>query len=58
MSMDDVSLYTAEGVLRIAKIARDGQTTFFGNVGGKPNGIRIERRAIASSQTSAVGNAP
>jgi gluconolactonase len=44
MALDDGSFYTADGLGRIAKITRDGQTTFFGDVGGKPNGICIDTK--------------
>jgi gluconolactonase len=42
MALDDGSLYTADQRGRCAKINRDGGTTFFGDVGGLPNGICID----------------
>jgi len=42
MALDDGSLYTADGRGRCAKIERDGKTSFFGDVGGTPNGICID----------------
>jgi sugar lactone lactonase YvrE len=42
MALDDGSLYTADGRGQCAKISREGETTFFGNVGGAPNGICID----------------
>jgi gluconolactonase len=42
MALDDGSLYTADGRGRCARIRRDGKTSFFGAVGGKPNGICID----------------
>ncbi|MDP3038929.1 MAG: SMP-30/gluconolactonase/LRE family protein [Deltaproteobacteria bacterium] len=44
MALDDGSLYTAEGQGRCARISRDGKTSFFGSVGGAPNGICIDHR--------------
>ncbi|MBN1665372.1 MAG: SMP-30/gluconolactonase/LRE family protein [Deltaproteobacteria bacterium] len=43
MALDDGSLYTADGRGRCAHIRPDGGTEFFGNVGGVPNGICIDR---------------
>lgn len=42
MALDDGSLITADGRGRCARIARDGTTNFFGDVGGKPNGVCID----------------
>lgn len=44
MALDDGSLYTADGRGRCARISRDGKTSFFGSVGGAPNGICIDPR--------------
>jgi gluconolactonase len=44
MALDNGSLYTAEGQGRCARISRDGKTSFFGSVGGAPNGICIDHR--------------
>ena len=43
MALDDGSLYAADGHGRCARIERDGRTSFFGAVGGVPNGICIDR---------------
>ena len=42
MALDDGNLYTADGRGQCAKIDPDGQTSFFGDVGGVPNGICID----------------
>lgn len=42
MALDDGSLYAADGRGRCARISRDGETTFFGDVGGAPNGICLD----------------
>lgn len=42
MALDDGSLYTADGKGRCAKINRNGETTFWGDLGGTPNGICID----------------
>jgi len=42
MALDDGSLYTADEQGRCSMINRDGETTFFGDVGGLPNGICID----------------
>ena len=42
MALDDGSLYAADGRGRCARIGRDGRTSFFGAVGGAPNGICID----------------
>ncbi|MBW1710773.1 MAG: SMP-30/gluconolactonase/LRE family protein [Deltaproteobacteria bacterium] len=42
MALDNGDLYTADGHGRCSKINRDGETTFFGDVGGAPNGICID----------------
>jgi gluconolactonase len=44
MALDDGSLYAADGRGRCARIEKDGQTSFFGAVGGVPNGICIDHR--------------
>ncbi len=43
MALDDGSLYAADGRGRCARITRDGETTFFGYLGGAPNGICVDR---------------
>ncbi len=43
MARDDGSLYAADGRGRCARIERDGRTSFFGNVGGLPNGLCVDR---------------
>lgn len=42
MALDDGSLYTADQRGCCAKIDRNGETTFFGEVSGLPNGICID----------------
>ncbi len=42
MALDDGSLYAADGRGRCSRISRDGKTSFFGSVGGAPNGICID----------------
>jgi len=44
MALDDGSIYTADGRGQCARIDRDGRTTFFGDLGGAPNGICIDRQ--------------
>ncbi len=43
MALDDGGLYTADGRGRCARIEPDGSTSFFGELGGLPNGICIDR---------------
>jgi len=43
MALDDGSLYAADGRGRCARIEKNGNTSFFGNVGGLPNGICLDR---------------
>jgi gluconolactonase len=43
MALDDGSLYAADGRGRCARIGTNGGTSFFGNVGGLPNGICLDR---------------
>jgi len=43
MALDDGSLYAADGKGRCSRIEQDGRTSFFGNVGGLPNGLCIDR---------------
>jgi len=43
MALDDGSVYTADGRGCCARIAADGHTTFFGALGGMPNGICIDK---------------
>jgi sugar lactone lactonase YvrE len=42
MALDDGSLYAADGRGQIAFIRQDGRTTFFGDLGGTPNGICLD----------------
>ncbi len=42
MALDDGSLYAADARGGCTRIERDGQTSFFGAVGGVPNGICID----------------
>ena len=42
MALEDGSLFAADGRGRIARIEKSGTTTFFGDVGGIPNGICID----------------
>ncbi len=44
MALDDGSLYAADGRGRCARITREGKTTFFGSLGGAPNGICVDAR--------------
>ena len=44
MAQDDGSVYTADARGRCARIEADGRTTFFGNLGGMPNGICIDEK--------------
>ena len=44
MALDDGSIYAADGRGQIARVRRDGQTTFFGKAGGIPNGICMDGR--------------
>jgi sugar lactone lactonase YvrE len=44
MAMDDGSLYTANGRGKCARIDKNGHTSFFGNLGGTPNGICIDKK--------------
>ncbi len=43
MALDDGSVFTADGRGHCARIAADGHTTFFGTLGGMPNGICIDK---------------
>ena len=43
MALDDGSLYAANGNGRCARIEKDGRTSFFGDVGGLPNGLCIDQ---------------
>lgn len=43
MACDDGSLLTADGRGRCSHIAPDGRTTFFGDLGGLPNGICVDQ---------------
>jgi gluconolactonase len=42
MALDDGSLYAADARGRCARIEKDGRTSFFGNVGGLPNGLCVD----------------
>ena len=42
LALDDGRIYAADGRGRIARVRRDGQTAFFGKLGGVPNGICID----------------
>jgi gluconolactonase len=44
MVMDDGSLYTADRRGRCSHIEKNGRTSFFGSLGGMPNGICIDRK--------------
>ena len=44
MAQDDGSVLTADGRGRCSRTDKDGRTSFFGNVGGLPNGICIDTR--------------
>lgn len=54
MAQDDESVLTADGRGRCARIAADGRTTFFGNLGGTPNGICIDQNG--SCIVANIGN--
>jgi len=43
MALDDGSLFTADARGRCSRIEKDGGTSFFGSLGGIPNGICIDR---------------
>jgi len=44
MALEDGSLYTADGRGRCSRIDGNGKTTFFGSLGGIPNGIGIDHK--------------
>ena len=44
MAMDDGTLFTADARGQCARIHQDGRTEFFGDLGGAPNGICIDRQ--------------
>jgi len=44
MAWSDGSLAAADGLGRVARIQADGATSFYGNVGGTPNGICVDTR--------------
>jgi gluconolactonase len=44
MTLDDGSLYAADGRGRCARIEKDGRSSFFGNVGGLPNGLCVDAK--------------
>ncbi|MEE9610602.1 MAG: SMP-30/gluconolactonase/LRE family protein [Desulfatiglandales bacterium] len=44
MALDDGTILTADGRERCSRISRDGQTQFFGSVGGTPNGICVDSK--------------
>ncbi len=43
MALDDGSIYTADGRGSCARIDKDGRPSFWGNLGGMPNGICIDK---------------
>jgi len=43
MAADDGSVYTADGYGRCSRIEPSGRTTFFGRLGGLPNGICMDQ---------------
>ncbi len=43
MASDDGTVYTADMRGRCSRISRDGATSFFGSLGGVPNGICLDR---------------
>jgi sugar lactone lactonase YvrE len=43
MAADDGTIYAADGRGFCSRVRRDGKTTFFGNLGGLPNGICLDR---------------
>ncbi|MFC1823657.1 SMP-30/gluconolactonase/LRE family protein [Thermodesulfobacteriota bacterium] len=44
MALDDGTILTADGREQCARIQRDGKTSFFGSVGGLPNGICVDKK--------------
>ncbi|HDS05483.1 MAG TPA: SMP-30/gluconolactonase/LRE family protein [Deltaproteobacteria bacterium] len=44
MALDDGRVYAADGRGRCARIEKDGRTGFWGNLGGVPNGICIDKK--------------
>jgi sugar lactone lactonase YvrE len=44
MALDDGTILTADARGRCARITPDGETSFFGSVGGVPNGICIDKK--------------
>jgi sugar lactone lactonase YvrE len=44
MAMDNGDIYTADARGRCSRIAKNGRTSFFGKLGGTPNGICIDER--------------
>jgi sugar lactone lactonase YvrE len=44
MALDDGSVYTADGYGRCSRIDPNGRTSFFGTLGGTPNGICIDEK--------------
>jgi len=44
MALDDGRVYTADGRGRCARIEKDGRTSFWGNLGGVPNGICVDEK--------------
>lgn len=44
MALDDGSVYTADGYGRCSRIDPNGRTSFFGTLGGIPNGICIDEK--------------
>ncbi len=54
MALDDGSLYAADGRGCCARITRDGATSFFGSLGGAPNGICLD--AFGNCIVANIGN--
>lgn len=42
MALDDGSLVAADALGRVARVGPDGATTFYGHVGGAPNGLCLD----------------
>jgi gluconolactonase len=44
MALDDGSVYTADGHGRCSRIEKNGRTSFWGDLGGTPNGICVDEK--------------